>query len=171
MPEPTRKKASRQRAPEPPDECALKADGHRRTRRAHAAETAEDYVELIADLIRAQGEARAIDLARHFDVTHVTINRTVARLQRDGFVVARPYRAIFLTPKGARLADRARRRHDVVLRFLLAMGVREATARNDAEGIEHHVSAATLKAMDAWTRISPARKLAPRHTPLTRSRR
>jgi DtxR family manganese transport transcriptional regulator len=97
-----------------------------------------------------QGEARAIDLARFFGVTHVTVTRTVARLQRDGFVVARPYRSIFLTPKGHRLAERSRERHEVVVRFLLSLGVKEATARHDAEGIEHHVSRETLRALKKW---------------------
>jgi DtxR family manganese transport transcriptional regulator len=126
------------------------ASCHARTRRAHAFETAEDYVESIADLLRDHGEARAVDLARLFGVTHVTVNRTIARLQRDGFVVSRPYRAIFLTPKGERLAEKSRRRHEVVIRFLLAIGVREPAARHDAEGIEHHVSDETMRAMEAW---------------------
>lgn len=126
------------------------ASCHAQTRRAHAFETAEDYVESIADLLREQGEARAVDLARLFGVTHVTVNRTIARLQRDGFVVSRPYRAIFLTPKGERLAERSRRRHEVVIQFLLALGVSEPAAKHDAEGIEHHVSDETLRAMEAW---------------------
>ncbi len=42
----------------------------RRTRNEHAQETAQDYVELIAELIAEAGEARAIDLARRLGVTH-----------------------------------------------------------------------------------------------------
>lgn len=150
MPEPTRKKASRQRAPEPPDECALKADGHRRTRRAHAAETAEDYVELIADLITEAGEARVVDVARRLGVSHVTVVRTVSRLQREGLLSSKPYRAIFLTDEGRRLADRVRARHDTVVAFLRALGVPEEIAHIDAEGIEHHVSRETLAAFERF---------------------
>lgn len=118
----------------------------RRTRREHAQETAEDYVEAIADLAALHGEARAVDLARRLGVTHATVIRTVGRLMRDGWVSSRPYRAIFLTEKGARLASTSRRRHETVVDFLRALGVSEATAQADAEGIEHHVSRETLAA-------------------------
>ena len=72
----------------------------RRSRRDRAAETAQDYVEAIADLTAAMGEARVVDLARRLGVTHVTVNRTLARLQQAGYVNTKPYRAIFLTNAG-----------------------------------------------------------------------
>src|SRR5437868_8176501 len=74
------------------------------TRREHANEIAEDYVEAIADLVTEVGEARVVDLAKRLGVTHVTVNRTVARLQNAGLVTSEPYRAIFLTEKGLTLA-------------------------------------------------------------------
>src|ERR1043165_1828877 len=76
-----------------------------RTRRDHATELAQDYVELIAGLIARTGEARLTDLARALGVTHVTVNRTIQRLRRDGLVTTQPYRSIFLTPAGQRLAQ------------------------------------------------------------------
>ena len=127
------------------------ASGHAaRTRRDHAQELAQDYVELIADLIEHQGEARVVDVARRLGVTHVTVNRTIRRLQRDGFVSAEPYRAIFLTAAGQRLARESRERHDLVARFLVALGVPAAVAESDAEGIEHHVSRETLRAFKQY---------------------
>ena len=64
------------------------------TRREHANEIAEDYVEAIADLVAETGEARVVDLAKRLGVTHVTVNRTISRLQKAGFVTAQPYRLI-----------------------------------------------------------------------------
>ena len=125
---------------------ARRSAATRRTRDEHAQETAQDYVELIADLIAEAGEARAIDLARRLGVTHVTVGRTIQRLQREGFVTAQPYRSIFLTAAGRRLAQDSRRRHEIVVAFLLSLGISETTAQSDAEGIEHHVSKETLKA-------------------------
>ncbi len=122
-------------------------NGYRRTRSDHAQETAEDYVELINDLIRDAGEARAVDVARRLGVTHVTVTKTLARLKREGLLTSEPYRSIFLTPKGKRLADRSRKRHELVVDFLLALGVPRADAETDAEGIEHHISPRTLQAM------------------------
>lgn len=122
---------------------------HSRVRSDHATELAEDYVEAIADQIVAKGACRAVDLARQFQVTHVTVNRTIGRLQRDGFVTTEPYAPIELTSAGSRLANAARRRHEIVHQFLLSLGVSEATADIDSEGIEHHVSPETLMAMKA----------------------
>ena len=126
--------------------AASQASALRQTRQEHATETAEDYVEAIADLAATTGEARAVDLARRLGVSHVTVIRTVARLQRDGYVSTQPYRAIFLTNRGTQLAEESRRRHEIVLEFLRSLGIPERAARNDAEGIEHHVSPETLAA-------------------------
>ena len=117
---------------------------HQRTRRDHAAETAEDYVEAIADEIDARGACRVSDLAERFGVSHVTVVRIVKRLEREGLAATEPYRPIELTPKGRKLAKHCRDRHDIVYRFLLAIGVEKRTAAIDSEGIEHHVSPKTL---------------------------
>ncbi|MGC6484691.1 MAG: manganese-binding transcriptional regulator MntR [Candidatus Puniceispirillales bacterium] len=117
-----------------------------RIRRAHQSEVAEDYVEMIAELIAETGEARAVDLASRFGVTAPTVNATIQRLAREGLVVSQPYRSIFLTDAGRDLAQRCAQRHAVVRDFLIAIGVDAATAEADAEGLEHHVSEATLDA-------------------------
>lgn len=126
---------------------ARQAAYHAGVRRAHAEETAEDYVEAIARLIDEQGQARVKDLTRLFGVSHVTVSRTIARLVRNGLAETEPYKPISLTPAGRRLAQRSRRRHELVVSFLCSLGVDEDTARTDAEGIEHHVSDQTLRAM------------------------
>jgi DtxR family manganese transport transcriptional regulator len=125
------------------------AEDHRQARRAHALEIAEDYAEAIADLTGETGEARVVDLAKRLGVTHVTVNRTIARLQRDGIVTSQPYRAIFLTEKGRRMAAASKRRHELVVAFLVSLGVSERVAQKDAEGMEHHVSPETLAAFEA----------------------
>ncbi len=130
--------------------AAQQARRHRATRKAHEAETAEDYAEAIADLIEGEGEARVTDLARRLGVTHVTVIRTVDRLRRAGLVTTRPYRSIFLTDDGRRVASRARRRHQVVYDFLRAIGVGDSAARIDAEGLEHHVSPETLRIFEKF---------------------
>ncbi len=123
------------------------ADGHRRTRRDHAAETAEDYVEAISQVLADKGVCRVVDLARRFDVSHVTVTKIVARLKESGLVVSEPYKPLELTESGRKLAAKSQRRHEVVYQFLLAIGVAEATATIDSEGIEHHVSPETFEAM------------------------
>lgn len=119
----------------------------RRTRLDHQTETAEDYVELIDELIETRGEARVVDLAERLGVSSVTVAQTIQRLSRDGLVSSEPYRSIYLTEKGAALAEEMRHRHETVEEFLLALGVPEDIAKTDTEGIEHHVSGETLRAM------------------------
>ena len=139
---------TKSRLPEP----GLQAEGFDRIRSDHRNEIAEDYVELIADLIDATGEARAVDLANRLGVTNATVTNAITRLQREGLVRSEPYRAIFLTQDGRDLAEHCRRRHRIVYRFLRALGIGEDTARADAEGIEHHVSEETLAAFDRLLR-------------------
>ena len=128
------------------------------SRNRNSNELAEDYVELIDDLINEKGEARAVDLAQALGVSHVTVSKTIGRLMEAGLVHSRPYRSIFLTSKGRNLATSSRERHRIVTEFLIALGVPRTTAEIDAEGIEHHASKATLQAMKGYLsnpRISP----------------
>lgn len=128
------------------------ANRHQRTRADHATELAEDYVEAVAEIAAASGLCRVKDLAARFRVSHVTASRAVARLQKAGLASTRPHAPVELTEAGERLARESKRRHETVYRFLLALGVSEATAESDTEGMEHHVSSETLALMDAFTR-------------------
>lgn len=120
-----------------------------RVRAAHATETQEDYVELVGDLIAATGEARSADLVERFGVTAATVANTLTRLRKAGLIEMQPYRSIFLTEKGAAMAQESRERHAIVVAFLLSLGLPREVAEMDAEGIEHHLSEATLQAMSA----------------------
>src|SRR5215469_1818973 len=126
------------------------AESFHRSRRDRAGEIAQDYVEAIADLSATVGEARVTDLARRLGVTHVTVNRTLGRLQAAGYVNTKPYRAIFLTTAGQKLAMECKQRHETVVAFLLSLGIPKKVAELDAEGIEHHVSPETLVALERW---------------------
>ena len=97
------------------DDLEFNSDRFEQVRNARNSETAEDYTEMIADLIRNAGEARAVDLAKHFGVTGPTVNSIIRRLVRDGLVVSKPYRSIFLTDKGQTLADYCKKRHEIVV--------------------------------------------------------
>lgn len=121
-----------------------------RVREAHQTETIEDYVELIADLIAVNKEARASDLAARLGVAPPTVSKMLSRLQDDGYIESQPYRSIFLTDKGQTLATHCKERHQIVLDFLIRLGVNPQTAEFDAEGIEHHISPQTLHIMKAF---------------------
>jgi DtxR family manganese transport transcriptional regulator len=123
-----------------------------KVREDHRHETAEDYVEAVSDIVAGKGMCRVKDLAELMGVSHVTVNRIVGRLKEAGLLLQEPYRPITLTAAGEQLAERARRRHEVVYSFLRAIGVPAAEARRDAEGIEHHVGEVTLRRMSSFMR-------------------
>lgn len=125
-----------------------KSSAYRRTREDHASEVREDYVEAIERIRDERGLCRVGDLAEHFGVSHVTASKTVSRLRRDGLVASARLRPIELTARGRKVAERSRERHELVLRFLLAIGVPRAVAEVDAEGLEHHLSPETLARLE-----------------------
>ena len=124
----------------------------KKVRDAHKTENTEDYLEIIADLLNTKGEARIVDIASKLDIAQATANKTIQRLQNQGFVKKEPYRSIFLTLKGQEVASVSKKRHIIVLTFLKNLGLDARTAEADAEGIEHHVSNKTLKKMEKFNK-------------------
>ncbi len=129
-------------------------ESFRQTRQARRLELVEDYVELIADLLDDAGEARQTDIAQRLGVAQPTVAKMLKRLAAEGYISKRPYRGVFLTDEGRRVANASRERHRIVEAFLRDIGISAETARIDAEGIEHHVSEETL---EAFRRFSLAR--------------
>lgn len=125
-------------------------EGFRQVREAHRRELIDDYVELIADLINEFGEARQVDMAARLGVSQPTVAKMLKRLAQSGLVEQIPYRGVFLTQSGQLLAEESRLRHQIVEKFLLALGVSPEIAHRDAEGIEHHVSPETLEIFSAF---------------------
>ncbi|EME8518933.1 TPA: manganese-binding transcriptional regulator MntR [Salmonella enterica subsp. enterica serovar Derby] len=126
-------------------------EGFRQVREAHRRELIDDYVELISDLIIEVGEARQVDMAARLGVSQPTVAKMLKRLTSLGFIQMIPWRGVFLTPEGEKLAQESRERHQIVENFLLVLGVSPEIARRDAEGMEHHVSQETLDAFLAFT--------------------
>ena len=123
---------------------------HDRVRRQHSDELAEDYVEAIADLLAASGQARVMDLQGIFGVSHVSVIRALKRIEERSLIYRRKNGAWDLTETGIRMAEESRQRHDLVLNFLRALGVSDTQAEADAEGMEHHLSKETLGAMQRY---------------------
>ena len=99
-----------------------------RIRSDHRSEVTEDYLEAIADFEESNGRCRGGDLAAHFSVSHATVTETISRLKDAGLVESEPYGPIGLTGKGRRMAKKSKERHEIVLSFLLSIGVPEDVA-------------------------------------------
>ncbi|MEM7691543.1 MAG: manganese-binding transcriptional regulator MntR [Pseudomonadota bacterium] len=132
-------------------DASKRAAAFQRIRDAHQTELAEDYVELIEDLIENHGEARMLDIAESFGINKSTATQAVQRLQKQGLVDAPPYKPVTLTEEGQALAEKARQRHEIIYDFFIAIGVSEQVAFSDSEGVEHHVSDETLRAFKKLT--------------------
>lgn len=106
----------------------------------------QDYLEQIFHLIELKGYARSVDIATNLGVSQASVSAMLKRLGADGLVVYEKYRGVILTPKGSDLAQHIIKRHEVLTRLLRHFGLDEETIYRDVEGMEHHISAQTLKA-------------------------
>lgn len=106
----------------------------------------QDYLEQIFHLIALKGYARSVDIATNLGVSQASVSAMLKRLGADGLVVYERYRGVILTAKGSDLAQHIIKRHEVLTRLLRHFGLDEETIYHDVEGMEHHISAQTLKA-------------------------
>ena len=114
----------------------------------HSSSTAaQDYLEQIYRLIGAKGYARVADIAAALEIAPASVTAMIKRLDGDGLVVYENYRGVVLTAAGRDLAEEVVKRHDVLARLLRSFGLDEQTIYQDVEGMEHHISKATLRVL------------------------
>ncbi len=111
------------------------------------SQSAEDYLERIHELIQGKGYARVVDIASSLQVTQASVTSMVQRLGEQGYLNYEKYRGVLLTDKGREIARGIQKRHATLSRFFSLLELDEATQRRDIEGIEHHLSSATVAAV------------------------
>ena len=122
------------------------------SRSARGSSTAvEDYLERILELINAKGYARMVDIASALEISQASVTNMVQRLGADGLLKYEKYRGLVLTAAGENLARNIARRHRLLTDFLKLLGLSERVIHHDVEGMEHHISAPTLRAIEALT--------------------
>ena len=105
----------------------------------------EDYLEIISELVDLKGYATMQDVSRYMNVSAPSVTNMLKRLDDSGFLEYERYHGINLTNKGAKIADEIRQKHSTLVEFFGMLGVKYDTASQDAEGIEHHMNAETMK--------------------------
>jgi len=105
----------------------------------------EDYLEVIYGLIQEKGYARSVDIAELLQIKAASVTGMLQRLHEMELIVYERYRGLTLTAKGERLARDVQQRHLIILKFLRVLGIGDKVAREDAEGIEHHVHKITIE--------------------------
>ncbi len=111
----------------------------------------EDYLERILELINTKGYARVVDIAESLKISQASVTNMVQRLDAEGLLKYEKYRGLALTASGEALARNITRRHQILTDFLRLFGLDEDTIFHDVEGMEHHISPPTLKAIEALT--------------------
>src|SRR6201993_1202007 len=114
--------------------------------------TVEDYLEQILDLINTKGYARVADIALGLKISQASVTNMVQRLDSEGLLKYEKYRGLVLTTAGETLARNIAHRHRLLSDFLKLLGVDDRVIHHDVEGMEHHVSPPTLRAIEALTR-------------------
>jgi Mn-dependent DtxR family transcriptional regulator len=109
----------------------------------------EDYLEQILDLINTKGYARVADIAQGLKISQASVTNMVQRLDAEGLLKYEKYRGLVLTTAGETLARNIMKRHQLLSDFLRVLGIDEEVIYHDVEGMEHHISPQTLRAIQA----------------------
>ena len=111
----------------------------------------EDYLERILELINSKGYARVVDIATSLKISQASVTNMVQRLDADGLLKYEKYRGLVLTTAGETLARNIARRHQLLTDFFQLLGLDQRVIDHDVEGMEHHISPPTLRAIEALT--------------------
>src|SRR5437867_6934128 len=112
----------------------------------------EDYLERILELISSKGYARVVDIAAALKISQASVTNMVQRLDAEGLLKYEKYRGLILTASGKNLARQIAHRHRLLTDFLKLLGLSDRVIYHDVEGMEHHISLPTLRAIEALTR-------------------
>ena len=111
----------------------------------------EDYLERILELINTKGYARVIDIASSLGISQASVTNMIQRLDAEGLLKYEKYRGLVLTTAGEQLAKNITHRHHLLTDFFKLLGIDEEVIYHDVEGMEHHISPPTLRAIQALT--------------------
>jgi Mn-dependent DtxR family transcriptional regulator len=121
------------------------------TVRPAGSSAVEDYLEQIHRLIEEKGYARVVDIAANLGISQASVTNMIQKLDANGLVVYEKYRGMVLTPEGERIGKEIRHRHAILTRLLEHFGLDASTIYADVEGMEHHISKPTLRALEILT--------------------
>lgn len=111
----------------------------------------EDYLERILELINSKGYARVVDIATSLNISQASVSNMIQRLDGEGLLKYEKYRGLVLTSEGETLARNIARRHELLTDFLTLLRLDKQVIHHDVEGMEHHISPSTLRAIEALT--------------------
>ncbi len=110
-------------------------------------ESGEMYLETIHVLLRKNGAVRSVDISEHMGYSKPSVSRAVGLLKQGGYILVDADGYITLTDSGELVAQKIYERHTILSRLLVALGVDEETAAEDACKLEHAISDRSFEAI------------------------
>ncbi len=110
-------------------------------------ESAEDYLETILMLAKKLPVVRSVDIATEMDFKKSSVSVAMKNLREKGHITVTDAGFIYLTDSGREIAEMIYERHDVMTHYLMALGVSEDIAEEDACKIEHIISKESFQAI------------------------
>ena len=110
-------------------------------------ESAENYLETILVLHQRKGSVRSIDIANELEFSKPSVSVAMKNLRLNGYIEVNDAGFIHLLPAGQQIAEAVLEKHRMMTEFLVALGVREKVAAEDACRIEHVLSDESFEAI------------------------
>lgn len=111
----------------------------------------EDYLEAILIVQKKKGMVRSVDIARHMGFSKPSISHAVGVLREGGFLTMDTDGFLHLTDIGREIAEKIYERHQFFTEQLIAAGVDQETAEQDACRIEHAISDTSFQKLKEMT--------------------
>lgn len=110
-------------------------------------QSAENYLETIYVLTKRNGSVRSIDIANELGFSKPSVSVAMKALRENGYIDVSGDGKIILLEAGIKIAEKLYERHTVLTKALMALGISEETASEDACKIEHILSEETFNAI------------------------
>lgn len=110
-------------------------------------ESGEMYLETIHVLLKKNGSVRSIDVSEHMGYSKPSVSRAVGLLKKGEYILVDKEGFITLTEKGLSVAEKIYERHTVLSQMLIALGVSQQVAAEDACRLEHAMSDESFEAI------------------------
>ena len=110
-------------------------------------ESGEMYLETIYVLSKTISGVHSVDISEHMGYSKPSVSRAVNLLKTGGYITIDEDNHITLTETGLEIAEKIYNRHIVLSKMLMALGVPEEIAAEDACRMEHTISDESFEAI------------------------
>ncbi len=118
--------------------------------RTKTNESAENYLETILILSERLPVVRSVDIANELDFKKSSVSIAMKNLREKNHITMTDAGYIYLTDEGRAIAEMIYERHKTLTKCLVALGVDEEIAADDACKVEHIISKETFDAIKKY---------------------